>query len=159
VSVDPEALQLFEIGAAQLTPCRWSGCDRVSYLPGPGWAGASWWCHSHSAQAAPTTATRDEGNGGAWYQPERHHRATDPSTSRDSARAAEATATSHRLTVLAALRERGPGTQSEVADRCGLLPHQVNKRLADLHAGAAIEPTGEHRCGHAGRAERVWRAL
>jgi hypothetical protein len=47
-------------------------------------------------------------------------------------------------------------TQSELAEVLGLSPHQVNKRLADLHTAGRIRPTGETREGHAGRDERVW---
>ena len=54
--------------------------------------------------------------------------------------------------VLEALRA-GPAGQTEIGRRCGLLPHQVNKRLNDLRLAGLAEVTG--RKVEAG-AEREW---
>jgi len=78
-------------------------------------------------------------------------RSSDPVTSHEAARRAPVAA--HRVRVLEALRS-GPAGQTEIARRCGLLPHEVNKRLADLEKLGQAEPTGRKVAG--GR-EREWR--
>lgn len=77
-------------------------------------------------------------------------RATDPATSR--AAAATAPVRGHCRLVLDAFGQ-GPAGQTEIARRCGLLPHQVNKRIADLAAAGMLELTG--RLVEQGR-EREW---
>jgi len=64
----------------------------------------------------------------------------------------------HCRRVLDAL-EQGPAGQTEIAARCGLLPHQVNKRLADLKRAGKVEPTGQRQLSASGRQERVWRVV
>ena len=66
-------------------------------------------------------------------------RATDPPTSHAAAK--RAPARGHGRRVLEALRA-GPAGQTEIGRRCGLLPHQVNKRLADLARIGLVEVTG-----------------
>jgi len=90
------------------------------------------------------------------YSSEKHRRNTDPSTSRESAKAAKSFVNGHARMALDALEQLGPSTQSEIADKCGLLPHQVNKRLSDLQEHGRICPTGRTRPGHANRQEREW---
>ena len=85
-----------------------------------------------------------------------HRRNTDPDTSRQSARKAKNFANGHARKALDAILELGDATQSEIANKCGLLPHQVNKRLSDLNSHGLIAPTGKTRAGHANRQERVW---
>ncbi len=87
--------------------------------------------------------------------PRCHARRTDPDTSKA---AAEWIPRGHAGHILAILRAAGPATQSEIAAEASLLPHQVNKRLADLNRKGLAEPTGATRTGHAGRAEREWHA-
>lgn len=86
-----------------------------------------------------------------------HRRNSDPVTSHQSAAAARHFATGHAALCLDALRLNGPATQTELAQRVGLLPHQVNKRLADLHRHGLIVTTGNTRPGHANRMEREWK--
>ena len=79
-------------------------------------------------------------------------RRADPPTSHQAAR--RAPIRGHSARVLEALR-RGPAGQTEIGRRCGLLPHQVNKRLADLAKVGLVELTGRK---VEGGAEREWRA-
>ncbi|NDE18664.1 MarR family transcriptional regulator, partial [bacterium] len=58
----------------------------------------------------------------------------------------------HCRLVLEALAA-GPAGQTELARRCGLLPHEVNKRLADLKRHGLAVLTGRKTNG--GR-EREW---
>lgn len=79
-------------------------------------------------------------------------RRSDPPTSHQAAR--RAPVRGHALRVLEALLA-GPAGQTEIGRRTGLLPHQVNKRLADLAKVGLVELTG--RRVEAG-AEREWQA-
>lgn len=79
-------------------------------------------------------------------------RRTDPETSHQAAERARRFVTGHARAVLIAL-EAGPAGQTEIGRRCGLLPHQVNKRLADLAKVGLVELTG--RKVEAG-SEREW---
>ena len=79
-------------------------------------------------------------------------RATDPQTSHDAAK--RAPVAGHCRLVLESLAA-GPAGQTELARRCGLLPHEVNKRLADLHKAGLAVLTG--RKANGGR-EREWQA-
>lgn len=81
-------------------------------------------------------------------------RRTDPATSHQAAERARRFVTGHARAVLVAL-DAGPAGQTEIGRRCGLLPHQVNKRLADLAKAGLVEVTG--RRVEAG-SEREWRA-
>ena len=78
-------------------------------------------------------------------------RRTDPSTSKAAAK--RAPVRGHCRKVLEALRA-GPAGQTEIGRRCGLLPHQVNKRLADLARIGLVEVTGRR---VEDGAEREWR--
>lgn len=78
-------------------------------------------------------------------------RSNDPSTSQ--AAAARAPVRGHCRLVLQALRA-GPAGQTEIGRRCGLLPHQVNKRLADLARVGLVEVTGRR---VEGGTEREWK--
>ena len=78
-------------------------------------------------------------------------RASDPATSHEAAE--RAPVSGHCRLVLEALRA-GPAGQTELARRCGLLPHEVNKRLSDLKRNGLAEPTGRRANGGT---EREWR--
>jgi predicted Rossmann fold nucleotide-binding protein DprA/Smf involved in DNA uptake len=80
-------------------------------------------------------------------------RRSDPLTSHRAASRARAFAPSHRNRVAAALRD-GPATAHELAERTGLLAHQVLKRLPELQALGLAEPTGAERGG-----AREWRVI
>ena len=77
-------------------------------------------------------------------------RKTDPSTSHAAANRARGFAVSHRNRIMAALDT--PGTAHEIAERCGLLAHQVLKRLPECQRLGLAEPTGVERNG-----AREWR--
>lgn len=81
-------------------------------------------------------------------------RRSDPPTSHEAGRRARRTfARGHARLVLDALAA-GPAGQTEIGRRCGLLPHQVNKRLADLEDAGMVEVTGRK---VEGGAEREWK--
>ncbi len=77
-------------------------------------------------------------------------RASDPPTSHEAAK--RAPLVGHCRLVLDALAA-GPAGQTEIARRCGLLPHEVNKRLSDLKRHRLAEPTGRRANGGT---EREW---
>jgi hypothetical protein len=81
-------------------------------------------------------------------------RRTDPLTSKAAAK--RAPVRGHCRKVLEALRS-GPAGQTEIGRRCGLLPHQVNKRLADLQRAGLAVPTGREVVNEGGNREREWR--
>lgn len=83
-------------------------------------------------------------------------RRTDPVTSHAAAAQSGSLRSEHARIILAAL-ERGPAGASGIAARCGLLPHQVNKRLAELARGGRIVETGVTVRSGSGRGEREWR--
>jgi len=83
-------------------------------------------------------------------------RATDPETSHAAAAQAGGLASKHQRQILAALLE-GPAGASGIAARCGLLPHQVNKRLNELAKAGSIVETGRTVTSSSGRGEREWR--
>jgi hypothetical protein len=78
-------------------------------------------------------------------------RRSDPPTSHAAAK--RAPARGHGRLVLEALKA-GPAGQTEIGRRCRLLPHQVNKRLADLARIGLVEVTGRR---VEDGAEREWR--
>ena len=78
---------------------------------------------------------------------------SDPPTSHAAARINR---TGKKWKVLEALR-LGPAGQTEIAARCGLLTHDVGKRLNDLrHAGLAMH-TGREVVNSGGLRENEWR--
>lgn len=87
-------------------------------------------------------------------------RRTDPaSSSMAAAHMAESGALSRqRLEVLQAIREHGPGTAREIAQRAGLDRYAVSRRAPELRkAGLVIEgPVRD--CTAGGRASVEWRA-
>ena len=80
-------------------------------------------------------------------------RRTDPATSKAAAK--RAPVRGHYRKVLEALRA-GPAGQTEIGRRCGLLPHQVNKRLNDLRRFGLAVPTGREVVNEGGCREREW---
>ena len=83
-------------------------------------------------------------------------RATDPQTSHDAAARVHEFAGEHHRAILEALAA-GPGGASGIAARCGLLPHQVNKRIHELAKCGRIVKTGRIVTSDSGRGEREWR--
>lgn len=84
-------------------------------------------------------------------------RASDPETSHQAAAQAGGLATKHQRQILAALLD-GPAGASGIAARCGLLSHQVNKRIAELARDGRIVQTGRVVPSSSGRGEREWKA-
>lgn len=83
-------------------------------------------------------------------------RCSDPVTSHQAAAQAGGLAAKHQRQILAALLE-GPAGASGIAARCGLLSHQVNKRIAELARDGRIVQTGRVVPSSSGRGEREWR--
>lgn len=95
----------------------------------------------------------------AAIEPRTHARRSDPITSHLAAEQLSQFAGSHCDLILSALKQHGPMTCDEIAEVIYLLPHQINKRTADMHKKGTIKPNGEIRLSMAGRFERVWVAL
>jgi hypothetical protein len=83
-------------------------------------------------------------------------RRSDPPTSHAAARRVSEFRGEHARKILQAL-SLGPAGQSVIAERCGLLPHQVNKRIAELAKAGMIHETGRVVESASGRGEREWR--
>ena len=84
-------------------------------------------------------------------------RRTDPVTSKLAGREARGFRGEHHRLILEALSQ-GPAGASGIAQRCGLLAHQVNKRLHELAKAGEIVETGRLVESASGRPEREWRA-
>ena len=83
-------------------------------------------------------------------------RSLDPVTSHQAAAQAGGLATKHQRQILAALLG-GPAGASGIAARCGLLPHQIGKRINELAKTGAIVETGRTVTSASGRGEREWK--
>ena len=81
-------------------------------------------------------------------------RRTDPATSHEAAKAAPVA--EHQRLIIYALAQ-GPAGASGIAARCGLLPHQVNRRIHELAKAGRIVETGRTVRSSSGRSEREWR--
>jgi predicted ArsR family transcriptional regulator len=81
-------------------------------------------------------------------------RRTDPATSQAAARTAPVA--EHQRLILEALAA-GPAGASGIAARCGLLPHQIGKRINELAKCGRIVETGRIVTSASGRGEREWR--
>ena len=81
-------------------------------------------------------------------------RKTDPPTSKQAAKVAPVG--SHREKILKALA-LGPAGASEIGARCGLLTHEVGKRMTDLVRDRLVELTGREIEGLSGNLEREYR--
>jgi predicted ArsR family transcriptional regulator len=82
-------------------------------------------------------------------------RRTDPVTSKAAAASVKTFAGEHHAAILTALAV-GPAGASGIAARCGLLGHQVNKRLGELARAGRIVETGRVVTSGSGRSEREW---
>jgi len=83
-------------------------------------------------------------------------RRTEPVTSKAAATSVKTFAGEHHAAILEAL-SHGPAGASGIAARCGLLGHQVNKRLTELAKAGRIVETGRTVRSASGRGEREWR--
>jgi predicted Rossmann fold nucleotide-binding protein DprA/Smf involved in DNA uptake len=84
-------------------------------------------------------------------------RRTDPVTSKAAAASVKMFQGEHHAAILEALRA-APGGASAIAERCGLVAHQVGKRLYELAKAGLIVETGRLVESASGRREREWRA-
>ena len=82
-------------------------------------------------------------------------RRTDPATSHAAAARAGCLTERHERQIIAGLLD-GPLGASGIAKLCGLLPHQVGKRLAKLERDGRIVQTGRVVTSASGRGEREW---
>jgi hypothetical protein len=85
-------------------------------------------------------------------------RRTDPATSHAAAEQAGCLTERHERQIVAGLLD-GPLGASGIAKLCGLLPHQVGKRLAKLERDGRIVQTGRVVTSASGRGEREWRCV
>jgi len=83
-------------------------------------------------------------------------RRTDPATSHEAAKTAPVS--EHQRLIMDALGQ-GPAGASGIAARCGLLPHQIGKRIAELAKAGRIVETGRVVTSASGRGEREWRCV
>ena len=83
-------------------------------------------------------------------------RTTDPRTSHAAAAALSVSPVEARL--LASLREVGPATSFELADRTGMPITTVSPRLKPLVKQGLARDSGELRRGEGGRSRIVWEA-
>ena len=85
-------------------------------------------------------------------------RKTDPPTSHAAAAVLKEFTSEQHAAILKALAA-GPAGASRIAERCGLSPHQVGKRLHELEAAGRIVLTGKTVASASGRGEREWRCV
>jgi predicted ArsR family transcriptional regulator len=83
-------------------------------------------------------------------------RRTDPVTSRIAAADAKRFRGEHHRQILEALAA-APGGASAIAARCGLVPHQIGRRLHELAKAGLIAETGRLVRSASGRHEREWK--
>jgi predicted Rossmann fold nucleotide-binding protein DprA/Smf involved in DNA uptake len=83
-------------------------------------------------------------------------RETDPVTSKAAGTSARQWRGEHHQAILDALA-KGPAGASGIAARCGLVPHQIGKRLHELAKSGQIVETGRLVTSASGRGEREWR--
>jgi len=83
-------------------------------------------------------------------------RRTDPVTSKQAAASVKTFQGEHHAAILDAL-SHGPAGASGIAARCGLMPHQIGKRINELAKAGRIVETGRTVSSASGRGEREWR--
>ena len=82
----------------------------------------------------------------------------DPQTSHAAARQVNVFANTHYRAIYEALQTMKDGTFYEIAERSGLEPSSVWRRLNEMEKDGMIQPTGEERRGPTNRLCRVWKA-
>lgn len=92
------------------------------------------------------------------YSPKRHHHRRGTATEREAAREAQRFATGHAAQVLAAFRNHGPATATEIAARLKMDLYQVRRRITDLKHAHLLLETGQHGRTESGRRELQYRA-
>jgi len=86
-------------------------------------------------------------------------RNADPQTSHEAAKQVSVFQNNHQKRIYEALTTMKDGTFYEIADRCGLQPPSVWRRLNEMEKSGLIQPTGEERKGPTNRLCRVWRSV
>lgn len=84
-------------------------------------------------------------------------RSVDPETSKQAAEGTQSFSGRFKNLIEAELK-KGPGTFEDLAERTGLRPDQVWRRLSDLEKENRAFPTNETKRGSSGRQQRVWKA-
>jgi hypothetical protein len=82
-------------------------------------------------------------------------RRTDPATSQAAAASVKTFQGEHHAAILEAL-SHGPAGASGIAARCGLLGHQIGKRINELARAGRIVETGCIVLSRSNRGEREW---
>jgi predicted ArsR family transcriptional regulator len=84
-------------------------------------------------------------------------RTSDPITSKLSAEKVKDFSKSFQVAILNELK-KGRGTYEELAERTGLRPDQVWRRLSDLQKNGLAAPCNDFKPGSSGRLQRIWEA-
>ena len=85
-------------------------------------------------------------------------RNADPKTSHKAAKQVSVFQNNHHKRIYEALQTMKDGTFYEIAERSGLEPSSVWRRLNEMERDGFIQQTGEERRGPTGRMCRVWKA-
>lgn len=97
------------------------------------------------------------------WEPEHHHRWSDPDTSAAAAKKAARFAATHKGICMTAIRLiGGSGTHDEIAAVTTgpeLNRTQVHKRMSDLRDDGLVEDSGERRPGATSTGEIVWAVI
>jgi len=91
-------------------------------------------------------------------EPRKLARLEDPNTSKQAALRVDEFSNSICAKIYQELK-KSDGTYEQLAYRLGLRPDQLCRRLPDLQKAGFAEPTERTATGHAGRHQRIWRAI
>ena len=86
-------------------------------------------------------------------------RNSDPQTSHKAAKQVSVFANNYHRKIYEALQTMKDGTFYEIAERSGLEPASVWRRLNEMEKDHLIQQTGEERKGPTNRLCRVWRSI
>lgn len=85
-------------------------------------------------------------------------RADDPLTSHLAAERVQEFGCAHQAKIMGSLLTQGPGSIYDIAERTGLDPVAVARRMAELEELHAARPTEQTKLSPKGRSCRVWAA-
>lgn len=86
-------------------------------------------------------------------------RSSDPITSFQAADSIKEVASNHFQTILEALKKHGPMGKDGIAQKTGLNPNAVARRLPELQKLDLVATTGKTVKSLSGREEREWKSL